>query len=203
MKLRCAIKTDLCAFDHHRKKIVTLGDPLAEIGSYIDLTALASEVDRIAPHPVSPQSGRRPYPMMVRILILKRLYNLSDKQLEYQLLDCMSYRRFCRLGNATKISDRTSVCTFENRIDEEGIKALFDGISAQLLQKGFIARCGHRRAHGAAQAAKQRGRESLDRERDDAGRLEARQAAPYESPCHLDQEARRATSATSSPSTLT
>jgi len=79
MKPRTAIKTDLFAFDHHRKKIDTLGDPLAEIESHIDFVALAAEVDRVAPRPVSAQGGRPPYPTetMVRILVLKRLYNLS------------------------------------------------------------------------------------------------------------------------------
>lgn len=48
MKPRSVIKTDLFAFDHHRKKIdASLGDPLAEIESYIDFAALAAEVDRI------------------------------------------------------------------------------------------------------------------------------------------------------------
>ena len=144
MKPRSAIKTDLFADDHHRKKIDTLGDPLAEIESYIDFATLAAEVDRIAPRPVSAQGGRPPYPTetMVRILVLKRLYNLSDEQMEYQLLDRMSYQRFCGLANATNIPDRTTVWTFENRIGEAGAKALFDGVSAQLLKKGFIARGG-------------------------------------------------------------
>jgi IS5 family transposase len=79
---------------------------------------------------------------MVRILVLKRLYNLSDEQIEYQLLDRTSYKRFCGLTNATHIPDRTTVWTFENRIGEAGAKALFDGVSAQLLRKGFIARGG-------------------------------------------------------------
>ncbi len=144
MKPRSAIKTDLFADDHHRKKIDSLGDPLAEIESYIDFAALAAEVDRIAPRPVSPEGGRPPYPTetMVRILVLKRLYNLSDEQMEYQLLDRMSYKRFCGLANATNIPDRTTVWTFENRIGEAGAKALFDGVSAQRLKKGFIARGG-------------------------------------------------------------
>ncbi len=54
----------------------------------------------------------------------------------------MSYKRFCGLANATNIPDRTTVWTFENRIGEAGAKALFDGVSAQLLKKGFIARGG-------------------------------------------------------------
>jgi IS5 family transposase len=79
---------------------------------------------------------------MVRILVLKRLYNLSDEQMEYQLLDRMSYKRFCGLTQATNIPDRTTVWTFENRIGEAGAQAIFEGVSAQLLKKGFIARGG-------------------------------------------------------------
>ena len=144
MTPRSAIKTDLFADEHHRKKIDTLGDPLAQIESYIDFAALAAAVDAVAPRPVSPQGGRPPFPTgtMVRILVLKRLYNLSDEQMEYQLLDRMSYKRFCGLAQATNIPDRTTVWTFEKRIGEAGAKALFDGVSAQLLKKGFIARGG-------------------------------------------------------------
>lgn len=144
MKKRTAIKTDLFADDHHRKKIDTLGDPLAEIESHIDFAALAAEVDRVAPRPVSLQGGRPPYPTetMVRILVLKRLYNLSDEQMEYQLLDRMSYKRFCGLASAVNIPDRTTVWAFENRIGEAGAKVLFDGVTAQLLKHGFIARGG-------------------------------------------------------------
>ena len=54
----------------------------------------------------------------------------------------MSYKRFCGQASATNIPDRTTVWTFENRIGEAGAKALFDGVSAQLLKKGFIARDG-------------------------------------------------------------
>jgi transposase, IS5 family len=79
---------------------------------------------------------------MVRILILKRLYNLSDEQMQYQLLDRMSYKRFCGLTQANHIPDRTTVWTFENRIGPAAATAIFDGVSAQLLKKGFIARAG-------------------------------------------------------------
>lgn len=144
MKRRNTIKIDLFADIHHRETIDKLGDPLSEIGSCIDFVALASEVDRIAPRPESLQGGRPPFPTetMVRILVLKRLYNLSDEQMEYQLLDRLSYKRFCGLAQATNIPDRTMVWVFENRIGEAGAKAIFDGVTAQLLKKGFTARSG-------------------------------------------------------------
>ena len=93
---RSAIKTDLFASAHHREKIDQLGDPLIDIETHINFSALAAEVDTVAPCPVSTQGGRPPYPTetMVRILVLKRLYNLSDEQMEYQLLDRMSYNAF-------------------------------------------------------------------------------------------------------------
>ena len=144
MKPRSAIKTDLFAADHHREKIDRLGDPLSDIESHIVFSALAVEVDRVAPRPVSLLGGRPPFPTetMVRILVLKRLYNLSDEQMEYQLLDRMSYQRFCGLTQATNIPDRTTIWTFENRVGEAGAKAVFDGVSTQLLQHGYLARGG-------------------------------------------------------------
>jgi IS5 family transposase len=144
MKKRRAIKTDLFADQHHKQTLDKLGDPLTEIEVCIDFVALGAEVDRIAPRPTSPQGGRPPVPTetMMRILVLKRLYNLSDEQMEYQLLDCMSNKRYCGLAQVSNIPDRTTVWVFENQIGETGAKAIFDGVSAQLLKKGFIARGG-------------------------------------------------------------
>ena len=100
---KSAIKTDLFAADLHQQKREPLGDPLMRIASCIDFPALAAELDRAAPRPVTPQGGGRPpYPteIMVRILVLKRLYHLSDEQMEYQMLDRHSYQRFCGLVDA-------------------------------------------------------------------------------------------------------
>ncbi len=144
MKRKSAIKIDLFAAEHHRQMIDKLGDPLAAIEQEIDFTKLAAQVDAIAPRIENPKGGRPAYPTetMVRILVLKRLNNLSDEQVEYQLLDRMSYKRFCGLVDAVTIPDRTTVWTFENRIGEAGAKMIFDGVESQLFAKGYIPRCG-------------------------------------------------------------
>jgi len=71
MKKRSAIKNDLFASEHHREKIDRIGDPLAEIEQHINFSALAAEVDCIAPRVECAQGGRPPYPTetMVRILV--------------------------------------------------------------------------------------------------------------------------------------
>jgi transposase, IS5 family len=141
---RSAIKTDLFAAQHRAQKIDVLGDPLMKIASHIDFAALAAEVDRIAPRPVSTLGGRPPYPTetMIRILVVKRLHNHSDEQMEFLLLDRMSYQRFCGLSDAANIPDRTTIWTFENRIGAIGAQALFDAMEQQLLRHGYMARCG-------------------------------------------------------------
>ena len=103
---RSAIKIDLFTSVHHRKKIDQLGwsttwhrGPISTFQHSHQRSIL------VVPHPVNAQGGRPPYPTetMVRILVLKRLHNLSDEQMEYQLLDRMSYQRFCGLEDAINI----------------------------------------------------------------------------------------------------
>lgn len=81
---KSAIKTDLFAAALNHQKLDQLGDPLLRIGACIDFTALAARVDGAIPRSVSPQGSRPSYPteVMVRILVLKLLYNLSDEQME-------------------------------------------------------------------------------------------------------------------------
>jgi hypothetical protein len=111
MKPRSAVKSDLFAAESRAPKIDSLGDPLVKISEVVDFAALSSEVDRVAPRVVSTKGGRPPFPTetMVRILVLKRLHNLLDEQVEFQLLDRLSFPRFCGLTMATNIPDRTTV----------------------------------------------------------------------------------------------
>ena len=139
-----AIKTDLFAHEAHHQKLDELGDPLQEIERHVDFATLAARVDESVPRPDRTKGGRPPYPTetMVRILVLKRLYNLSDEQMEYQLLDRMSYKCFCGLDDALRVPDRTTIWHFENRVGQAGVQALFGEMAEQLARKGFIARGG-------------------------------------------------------------
>jgi IS5 family transposase len=141
---KSALKHDLFAHEAHERKIDSLADPLQRINEHIQFSELAAELDQTAPRACSIKGGRPAFPteIMVRILVLKRLYNLSDEQMEYQLLDRMSYQRFCGLKDISNIPDRTTIWTFENRIGVAGAQALFEAVNTQLLRQGFIARGG-------------------------------------------------------------
>jgi IS5 family transposase len=75
--------------EHEREaRRVTIGDPLVVLAKYVDFETLAASIDNAAPRPARTKGGRPPYPtvLMVKILVLKQLYNLADDALEYQLL---------------------------------------------------------------------------------------------------------------------
>lgn len=78
---------------------------------------------------------------MVRILILKYVYNLSCEQMEYQLLNSMSYQRFCLLADSANIPDSNTVWHYQQRLSVDGVTALFQAVDGQLLQRGCLARC--------------------------------------------------------------
>jgi len=138
------LKFDLFAEDAHKRKIENLGDPLQRIAKHIDFKSLSKLIDDLHPRIEGKQGGRPPYPteVMVRILVLKRLYNLSDEQVEYQLLDRMSFRRFCLLSQSANIPDRNTIWNYQQRIGVEGAQALFQGVEIQLQRHGYMARGG-------------------------------------------------------------
>ena len=143
-QVRSAIKFDLFADAARKHKIETLGDPLQVIAQHIDFAHLTQVIDELLPRGDAAKGGRPPYPteVMVRILILKHLYNLSDEQMEYQLLDRMSYQRFCLLTDSANIPDRNTIWHYQQRLGVDGVTALFQAVDAQLLQRGYLARCG-------------------------------------------------------------
>ena len=136
---RSAVKFDLFADAARKHKIETLGDPLQTIARHIDFDHLTQVIDQLLPRGDATKGGRPPYPtaVMVRILILKYLYKLSDEQMEYQLLDRMSYQRFCLLADSANIPDRNTIWRYQQRLGVDGVAALFQAVDGQLLQRGY------------------------------------------------------------------
>lgn len=141
---RSALKFDLFAEASRQHKRDEVGDPLQVIARHIDFGELARLVDALIARSDGRKGGRPSYPteVMVRILVLKRLYNLSHEQMEYQLLDRASYQRFCLLQDAMNVPDRNTIWRFGERLGVDGATALLQGVDAQLQRHGYIARGG-------------------------------------------------------------
>ena len=60
------------------------------------------------------KAGRPSYDvvMMFKILVLQRLFNLSDDQTEYQITDRMSFQRFIGLSLGERVPDAKTIWLF-------------------------------------------------------------------------------------------
>lgn len=119
---------------------------LAAMDELIDFAAVAAQVDAACPRPERSRGGRPPYPteVMVRLVFIQSLYNLSDEDCEYQVLDRMSFQHFCRLAGELHIPDARTLWRFKQQLAQGGLggRAIFDAVSQQLQAHGYIPRGG-------------------------------------------------------------
>jgi IS5 family transposase len=81
--------------------------------------------------------------MMFKILILQRMYNISDAQTEYQIKDRLSFMRFLRLALCDTIPDEKTIWEFrDNLVKANIIDTLFYRFTEQLEKKKIISYSG-------------------------------------------------------------
>ena len=113
---------------------------LEKVQRVIDFEALADSI-RADVAPEHRRGGRPFYPvvLMIKCLLLAKWYGLSDPQLEEQLRDRLSFRRFVGLGLTDPTPDETTFVNFRKRLRESGHgSTLFDGVLEQLRNKGLV-----------------------------------------------------------------
>ena len=87
-------------------------------------------------------SGPKPYDplLMFKILILQRYYNLGDNQIEFQILDRLTFCRFLGLSLNDRVPDEKTVWDFRDRLINKGLeKELFDFFGFLFEKHGLIA----------------------------------------------------------------
>jgi IS5 family transposase len=78
--------------------------------------------------------------MLFKALIIQSLYNLSDDQLEYQIIDRASFKRFLGLNKSDKVPDSKTFWLFrEQLIEKEVIEGLFKTFNETLDEAGVFA----------------------------------------------------------------
>ena len=90
-------------------------------------------------------AGSKPYDplLMFKILLLQRYYNLADHQIEYQILDRLTFCRFSDLSLNDRVPDEKTVWLFRERLIKKGLdKELFDLFNTLLEKNGLIAHAG-------------------------------------------------------------
>jgi IS5 family transposase len=81
--------------------------------------------------------------MMFKVLVLQTMYNLSDTQTQFQILDRYTFRRFLGIQTENQIPDEKTVWAFRETLTQtDSIKKLFDMFDRYLNEAGYKARKG-------------------------------------------------------------
>lgn len=133
------------------KKLSKLGDPLVEIAKIVDFS-IFEDIYHIAypkrdkPTKKNPRNaGRKPIKpsIIIKIIFLKKLFNLSNEQAEFQITDRHSFQRFVGINANASAPDFTTIWKHENTLSELGlIDRMFERFDAFLAQQGFQAKGG-------------------------------------------------------------
>lgn len=137
----------LSFWDESRRldRLSELGDCLVRLQKAINWNIFVPTLKRVFRKSAKGHGGRPPYDylMMFKILVLQRIYNLSDDQTEYQINDRMSFMRFLGLRIEDKVPDAKTIWAFRNALSEAGVmRELFDLFQQQLHKEGLITRTG-------------------------------------------------------------
>lgn len=123
------------------------GDRLVELSKHIvwaPLVAVAEKIWRAGSDNKAP-CGPKPWSaeVMVRVMVLKRLYNLSDEQMEYQLRDRLSFLRFAGLGLGDAVPDSRTIWLYADQLAKaNGAHELFEAFNRQLAERGLLVKEG-------------------------------------------------------------
>ena len=122
-------------FVNHRRKKNT---KLDAIDLMIEWKPVAKKLDKTLKRTAN-AVGKPAYPALVLFkgLVLQRMYNLSDVELEEQINDRFSFRRFVGLGVSDDVPDATTFCRFRQELLGQKLsEKLFQLVLSQLLKKG-------------------------------------------------------------------
>lgn len=101
------------------EKLSEIGNPLEMVSKVIDFEIFRDTLEnQLLNLNKRSNAGAKPYDviLMFKILILQRYYGLGDKQVEYQILDRTSFRRFLNLETGDKIPDEKTVWAFRETL---------------------------------------------------------------------------------------
>jgi len=126
------------------EKLTKLGDPLQKLSNYINWDIFKAPLDKAFAEETKDWSkgGRPPFDKLVlfKALLIQSLYNLSDDQLEYQITDRASFKRFLGLKKSDKVPDSKTFWHFrEQLIEKDLIMSLFTTFNETLDAAGVFA----------------------------------------------------------------
>ena len=131
--------------ENRLEKITKLGDPLEKLNAMVNWALFMPVLEKAIVRTDNGKGGRPPFALllMFKVLIIKRLYNLSFDQTEYQITDRISFTRFLGFDFSDRIPDAKMIWLYEEMLSKsEAGKELFDLFFKAIAEEGYVTRTG-------------------------------------------------------------
>lgn len=168
-------------------------DPLVALDAMVDWEQFRPTLQTLRDKPRKSAAGAKGYDLLVLFkgLILQSLYNLSNDQLEYQILDRLSFSRFLGIDLGKKVPDATTFRLFHEALGEAGLeRVLFEQFDTFLRDNGFAARKGQIVDASIVQAPRQRNSREENKQIKEGSAEEVRQGWSKSKSAQKDTDAR-------------
>ena len=100
--------------DRRYQKLAQKKDFLIRLNTMIPWEEFRPVLEKIRQKPKKSKAGRKSHDgvLMFKLLILQKLHNISDEELEYQVNDRLSFMQFLGLSLVDSVPDATTVWLF-------------------------------------------------------------------------------------------
>lgn len=124
------------------QKLSNIGNPLELISQVVDFEIFREKLEsKLLNHNKKNNAGAKPFDVVImfKIMILQRYYGLGDTQIEYQILDRISFKKFLGLESGDKVPDEKTVWVFRENLTNSGLVVeIFEKFTQYLETKGLI-----------------------------------------------------------------
>jgi len=125
------------------RQLSKLGDPLDKLRKVIDFEIFREELEsNMLNHDKKSNSGCKPYDvvMMFKIMLIKRIYDLSDERAEFEIINRLSFQKFLGLSSGDKVPDSRTIWLFQNNlVNKNLVELLFERFNEYLASLGMVA----------------------------------------------------------------
>ena len=127
------------------ERLASKEDPLTKLDKVIRWEDFRFILENAFPK-TDPKHGGRPFfdrVMMFKVLVLQSLYNISDANTEFQILDRLTFMRFLGLNLSDRVPDEKTIWLFREQLKEHKVfDDLFDFFRNKIQDAGLFVEKG-------------------------------------------------------------
>jgi len=104
-------------------KLSKIKDPLEQLDQFIRWEDFRPIIDQAFVAKDPSLGGRPPFDrvMMFKVLVIQRIYNLSDDNAEYQILDRHSFCRFLKIDSWDQVPDAKTIWNYREQLKQHNV----------------------------------------------------------------------------------